>query len=258
MKTSLMAAAFAMLAVLFVGRAEAMYLQDVGLYDYAAITSQHRSFLESGVRHHYAGGMQVSGRIVRDQYADGMNLYQYVRSGPTRYRDPSGLLCLDLTIELSPNSSWLDRNIFLPFGTYYASSVQDAIDKINRRQVLAGDRFHTPLKYSPDAGCSDTGCYCFERIRISSHGSSGSIDLDDVSTLTKGSFHLANAGQTGPEIRLLQAMKSKLCKNGVAEFVSCYSATLKEPLEDYFGSDVRVVTYCKKVVWSWTGPKETD
>jgi len=42
------------------------------------------------------GTAPVGGFIPRDptesnQYADGMNLYQYVRSNPVRYRDPSGL-----------------------------------------------------------------------------------------------------------------------------------------------------------------------
>ncbi len=38
-----------------------------------------------------SGGMGAGGQFVqRDQYVDGMNLYQYVRSSPTRYLDPSG------------------------------------------------------------------------------------------------------------------------------------------------------------------------
>lgn len=39
-----------------------------------------------------APGPAVGGQFIpRDQYADGMNLYQYVRSSPARFRDPSGL-----------------------------------------------------------------------------------------------------------------------------------------------------------------------
>jgi len=53
------------------------------------------------------GAAPVGGFIPRDPtgsnpYADGMNLYQYVRSSPVRYRDPSGLNAYDDYKKLNP------------------------------------------------------------------------------------------------------------------------------------------------------------
>ena len=81
--------------VVFAADASAMYHPTLGRF-----TSRDPG--PSGVMRMGAGGPALGGRFIpRDptgssQYADGMNLYQYVGSNPIKYLDPSGMqLCIN-------------------------------------------------------------------------------------------------------------------------------------------------------------------
>jgi len=55
---------------------------------------------EAATRVGATGPAVGGGFLPRDQYTDGMNLYQYVASAPTRYGDPSGEQAQDLPVRL--------------------------------------------------------------------------------------------------------------------------------------------------------------
>jgi len=161
-----------LVVVIFAGKASAMYDPDLGRFlqrDPGPVTEVRPS-----------PQIMAQGRIFqRDPYVDGMNLYQYARSNPMYFTDPSGL---QVKVYLSTGNDWKERDDF-------AAKVKDAFQTVIGKcgtvdfdTVNEGTSKLAVYKITEDKSkteeCKCEKCFSFLKEAIESKGQDVYIDMN--------------------------------------------------------------------------------
>jgi len=192
-----------------------------------------------------AGPAVGGGFIPRDQYADGMNLYQYVGANPTGWVDPDGATRVNIVSTHTTNLDYL-RWALSDGTTYKIGTVKDKAGKVTSDP---GVQLAEILeKYQG----------CISELNLSGHAYGAGISTEEG---WKSGINQNLDPKTAKRIA------KKLCKGAVVNICACYTAKRNAKLQRMANKLQAKVCGCTGLLtrrctckgdWTCLGPNKQD